>query len=204
MKPNLSSIGWTRMFEGGVDGPPLNTPFELDSFLRDPDNPNLNLEGGIPLSTTVQRGGRLLVSRNHSGILEVLPLFTAAGATADLQLWGFEPINPLKVPAEHRSCIIVPTTTDVLPSNGEPGLGMAYNLMRDTGGSPEVLEMKPVNGDYQQAMSFTEDGHAYWTADSPVYYVGYRAWFDVRGVYAVMPWVTRVSAGSLVLLGRFL
>lgn len=196
--------GWTKIFEGEADGPPINTPFELDTFQRDPDDKQYNLEGGTPLSTPVERGGRLLISRQHNGTLEIMPLFSDSGATASVQVWGFEPINPMKVPSPASDSIIIPTTTFVLPSNGEPGLGMSYNVLRDTGGSPETLELSQITGNPQQAMSFTDDMHPYWTDDSDVYYVGYRTKLDVSGMFAVMPWVTVVSSGTLILLGRYL
>lgn len=195
---------WTKMFEGEADGDPLNSPFELPTFQRDPSSYASNMEGGTPLSAKVEDGGRLLVCREHSGTLELMPLFTDPNATATIQVWGFEPVNPGKVDAATRAYLINVEPDHSVPAQGQPALGMSYNILRDTSGAPQTLEVAPLESRVQQTMAFTTDMHPHWVKDADAYYTGGRVKLDVTGMFAVMVWVTSVTTGELLMLGRYL
>lgn len=140
-------------------------------------------------------GGRLLVLSDlkASDRVEIITLFTASGATAAVQLFGFDYVDAADVPTANATSLVQLGST-------ARNLGLPYPVSLDGGLSALSIT----------ASSFivkgTVTGNVFYVdqTSGTTYYVGTRQIFDAAGMFAWCPFVNTISSGTVVILGRIL
>ena len=139
------------------------------------------------VDTEARAGGRLFFNVNAKGRLEIVPLFTTAGATATIQVFGFRQLKNSDVPD---------ASTSTLVPLGVSGysLGASYPICRDAGVQTYTLAATAETNKLS-----INSGQPYPLSSGTTYYVGQRIILDTAGFAAVMPYVVTISGGTLVL-----
>lgn len=153
----------------------------------------------IPLVTD---GRTLCANGSLRGYVELLPLFTddtEASPKAKMQLFGFSWSDSAKAKALVNERLLLEPT-----GKGGPILGVSRNLARRLSGAPAEIELDlkaadTFTGEISNARIYAAESGS---PDAVEYYVGEPVIFETRGDYAWTPFVSNISTGTLVLLGR--
>jgi len=184
-----------------ADGPTLFDPWGLPDFRRDPRDPTVDENGGTPLSYSVRKGGRIFITESHRGRLEVWPLFSRAGASGTIQIFGFDWWTKERAQAEaawtDRGMIASPDETS-------HHLGLPYNILRDLDTAPSTLAVEcPADA---ESLHLTRSAYGLPWVDrinGTPHYVGSRHVFNTAGFWTFFPWIVSVSgADTMTLLMR--
>ena len=193
----IAQSSWVKILEvDEPDGSAIYSPYELEDFLPSVEDPTVTDDGDTPLSLALNKGGRVFLAHRVSGLFQILPLFSYPGATATIQVFGFDAVNKTAISGDKRS-------QGVFPIPGWPfALSISYNLARDKDAYPQTLEV--LASDEQQRVAFSTSGtpRAYFARDADTYQIGPRYKFETGGLWAFFVWVTAISQGTLTILGR--
>lgn len=143
-------------------------------------------------------GGRLILNNGDGkSRVELLPLFSAAAATAEVQVFQFDWWRSSDVSGVTLDRNIAPTGDSTLC------LGLPYPLAQD--GAARTFSLSATVDTFKCAVSANSAG---WRVIYPqnsggtTYYVGQRLIFDLAGGFAYFPYVVSISSGTLILLVR--
>ena len=175
---------WRVAFNSSsVDGAAIANPFSFGSWST------ISAE----LATS---GGRVCLNRKGQKRFEILPLFTTAGATATIQLFGFDHVLTDSVPSGSTGSLVAPGSAGI-------NLGCAYNLAQDSGvrtysiaATSDTMKLGIVTSGSARGCVYPDQ------SSGTTYYHGQRLILDTAGLYAFMPYVVTISGGTLVLLVR--
>lgn len=155
-------------------------------------------------ATEVTNGGRVfLAGQTALQQVEILPLFTTSGATASFQLHAMDAVflqdndatRPNGTGDQHKP----------IP-NQLVSLGMPYPLAMDqtTSLSSIVETFDTKAGSSTVKLSFgSGNGKVYIdNASGTTYYIGVRHIVERGGAWAILPVLTALSAGNVVLLAK--
>lgn len=141
-------------------------------------------------------GGRMCLNRKGQRRFEVLPLFTTAGATATMQLFGFDYVLTDSVPSGSTGSLVAPGSSGI-------NLGCAYNLAQDSGvrtftvsATSDTVKLGIVTSGSARGCVYPDQ------SGGTIYYQGQRLIFDTAGLFAFIPYVVTISGGTVVLLVR--
>lgn len=137
-------------------------------------------------------GGRICLNRDGAERFEVLCLFTTAGASADVQVYGFDYVLT-------GDCSTSSTQSLRAPGPADVNLGVPYPLAADDGAT--TFSVSATTLTWKASISSTDFIHPDETGGT-TYYVGPRQIFDIAGLFAFWTRVESISAGTLVVLVR--
>lgn len=193
---------WRRIFTGtAADGSALTTTSIHEWMI---DNPNVAKEIGTHAS------GRVVVNGGCFSRLELLPLFSAAGGSAAVQMWGFDAVLPQLVDSNTDGAVADLRTIGRIPAS-DSGLypGVGYSLSKDSGvdtytfaaGNDTVRLSYPSLGTPAPTAATAPIPRD--TASGTQFYMGTRLIVDPAGFYMFLPYVASISSGTFALLARF-
>lgn len=200
---------WTIIYKGAGDTADglVESPYLLADF----DGPGGDGVGAMwqPAGITGGTGEeRLLLNTElNCGQLQLLPLFDTDGATALVQLWGFELENRQHFATEGIDNEAPEPRILTDPSPGEPGpwvLGEAYNLCRDDAGSPRSFGAAATDDIVTLKAGLVHGNPLSRDQNGDSWVVGARHKFDTDGTAAFMVNVPVLSAGSIIIAARFI
>jgi hypothetical protein len=202
-----------------ADGNIIEDPYEdIDNFIADElfsggliptDVGPGGLSGKpaeIPLSWSIENGGRMLLCGRQGGRLDLLPLFSDDGASGTIQMWGFDWINTQRLPTSGNDGDASKYVVYPVPTDRSVALGMAYPVPRDDDLEPQTHDVAVVtagSGESRetQQLKFTSE-IPYPSPFGDVFTVGPRQIYNISGFYGIFVWVPTLTAGELVILAR--
>lgn len=193
------TVGWTVLWgpTDTADGEAILDPYDLELFQRGSTQElALEDEETIPYSKDIKDGGRLFTLAATGETLELLPLFTVDGASATLQMFGFDWIQTKAGLDTGNPNYTKPTSND-----NSWALGLAVNLFRNLEGNPATYTLPAIDGGETQLITVS-DNVPIPDAFGAAYTMGIRYRLSRDGFSAVFPWVTNITAGEFMLLGR--
>lgn len=165
--------------------------------------------GSVAWSTIAKEihdgAGKILCNGEGRKFLEISGFFTTAGATATIQLFGFTPVfrgDYQNIGANNVSLIECPAGSEIY-------LGPAYPILRDPAISSQTYTMAAV-AEVLVGSAVARTGFKTGTSDASIvvpktggttYYFATSVTFDARH-YAYLMYVTAISAGTFIGLGR--
>lgn len=188
----LAVAGWVKMFgAAAADGAAIADPYAIADF---------RTTVGKECHTT---GGRALVNRVGSGILEILPLLSASLATIKFQLWAFDYID-FELPGNKTRIQVAPEASTA--QKGGYATGVPYPLVMDEdpaatqfGDSPSI----PSSALHTTTLAYANVADPYYDSAATPFYFCPILRIPIVSAYSVVPWVTSISTGTGILLGRF-
>lgn len=144
---------------------------------------------GYEVSTA---GGRICLNRDGASRFEVLCLFTTSGASADIQVYGFDYVLT-------GDCSTSSTQSLRAPGSADVNLGVPYPLAADDGAT--AFSITATTHTWKASISSTGFIHAD-ESGGTTYYIAARQIVDVDGFMAFWPRVVSISGGTLVVLVR--
>lgn len=200
---------WAIIYKG--TGDTADGLVESPYLLADFDGPAADGTGAMWQPAGLSNGAgteRLLLNVTlNCGQLQLLPLFSVDGATALVQLWGFE--------LEERQQFAKDSTDNEDPepriikdaSPGESGiwvLGEAYNMCRDDAGNPRSFGAAATDDVVTLKADLVHGDPLIRDQNGDSWVVGARHKFDTDGTAAFMVNVPVLSAGSIIIAARFI
>lgn len=147
----------------------------------------------------ITAGGRMVLGGASGGRLEILPLHTSNSGppTVALQLFAFDYHTD-----EEVTGVANVGRQYFLANNNKIALGIPYNLCRDLSSAPATVTLTQPASAETVVRLFNGRTPYRATSGGTTYYLGERLVMDISGMTAVLPYITAISAGSVVLLGR--
>ena len=181
-------------FAGGIED-----PYELNEFLSN--------HGDVdePLGREHRNsGGRIFLTGINTGEIQLLPLFTEDGATASFQLFAFDFAYKQAQDLDDASNKNPEGLISPYDDAGNLCLGIPLNLVHGTSTNNPLASFSQSNNDLVETVRITIDNNKvpYPDPEGDSFVVGFIKSFDLKGFFAVMPWVSAVSSGELVILAR--
>lgn len=207
----VPSPKWVKLWgpDQDVEVGKITSPYELDEFIPDPDNPNLDRSGlVVPYCYDVSSGGRTLACRNASRMIEFMALFQAEGGeipSMTLQLWGFD-WTPTPKARQATEGGEEPGLPFIGPKAHSVATGLSWPMHRDaspTGDSFTITGLNGSSANDQTRVTSGSLGLVFGDADGTDWVPSLRHKFEPDGHWCVFPWVVELTnASNAILLGR--